>query len=412
MIEIEPLDQIRSNGAQALDRTSKLQKKSESRNSILGHLRHFAASVPDFRRTGKGNIRHRLSDMLALIIFARMSKCVGRAEIIAFGERNLGKFHKMGMLLRGVPSEATLCRVSQGIDELKLEEEMRKLMDLFQQDKPKARPDPDVVCIDGKAMRGTVQQNGRSPDVVSAYSPASGITLATEACQEKSNEITAVPKLLDKLDIEGRIITADAMSMQKAIIDKIREKKADFVIELKANQRSLRYGIEDRLKGAIPVSVHAEGPALGHGRIETRTYRVYDGLGLIADRKKWGGGLSVISFESETVVKSTGELKTERRLYISSLSPGTPRMGSLIRRHWMIESMHWSLDCNLLQDRIKRKTARAARNLDTIQRIVLSLFSIWRNRRRKLSDKAKGTAELMRTLAMSFANLKRFMAQK
>lgn len=350
--------------------------------------------------------------MLALIIFARMSKCVGRAEIIAFGERNLGKFHKMGMLLRGVPSEATLCRVSQGIDELKLEEEMRKLMDLFQQDKPKARPDPDVVCIDGKAMRGTVQQNGRSPDVVSAYSPASGITLATEACQEKSNEITAVPKLLDKLDIEGRIITADAMSMQKAIIDKIREKKADFVIELKANQRSLRYGIEDRLKGAIPVSVHAEGPALGHGRIETRTYRVYDGLGLIADRKKWGGGLSVISFESETVVKSTGELKTERRLYISSLSPGTPRIGSLIRRHWMIESMHWSLDCNLLQDRIKRKTARAARNLDTIQRIVLSLFSIWRNRRRKLSDKAKGTAELMRTLAMSFANLKRFMAQK
>ncbi len=101
----------------------------------------------------------------------------------------MGKFHKMGMLLRGVPSEATLCRVSQVIDELKLEEQMCKLMDLFQQDKPKGRSDSDVICVDGKAMRGTVQKNGRRRDVVSAYSPTSGITLATEACQEKSNEM-------------------------------------------------------------------------------------------------------------------------------------------------------------------------------------------------------------------------------
>ena len=80
----------------------------------------------------------------------------------------------------------------------------------------------EIICIDVKAMRGTVQENGRNPDILSAYSPGTGITLATEACQEKSNEIKAVPLLLDKIDIAGKLVTADAMSMQKDIIDKIK----------------------------------------------------------------------------------------------------------------------------------------------------------------------------------------------
>lgn len=88
--------------------------------------------------------------------------------------------------------------------------------------------------------------------------------------------------------IAGDVITADAMSMQKDIIDKIREKGADFVIELKANQRSLRYGIEDRIRQHTPLQQYTEGPELSHGRIEIRTYRVYDGLELIADKEKWG----------------------------------------------------------------------------------------------------------------------------
>lgn len=133
-------------------------------------------------------------------------------------------------------------------------------------------------------MCGTVLENGRNPDIVSAYSTRAGMTLATEACREKSNEITAGPALLDRIDICGDIITADAMSMQKQIIDKIREKGAYFIIELKANQRSLRYGIEDKLKVQSPVQQYTEGPSLDHGRIETRTYRIYNGLELIGDK--------------------------------------------------------------------------------------------------------------------------------
>lgn len=374
----------------------------------------FAASVPDFRRTGKGNIRHKLSDILVLTILARASKCSGRAEIMEFGRHNLRRFRSMGMLKNGVPSEPTLCRVEQGMDDLCLAEKMSAFVDTFRKELSTRPGEADIICIDGKAMRGTVQENGRNPDIVSAYSTSLGMTLATEACREKSNEITAVPSLLERIDIRGHIITADAMSMQKAIVDKIREKGGDFVIELKANQRSLRYGIEDRIKCQTPVQEHKEGPSLEHGRIETRTYRIYDGLQLIEDKEKWGDGMTVVEFEAESVKKSTGARSCESRLYVSSLGTGTPasHIGSVIRTHWSIESMHWSLDCNFQQDRTKRKTGKAARNLDSLQRIVHAIFSIWRIRRKKLSDKAKGTAELMRGISMSFTRLLRFLHQK
>ena len=381
------------------------------KGSMMERLVDFASSAPEFRRVSKGNIRHRLSDIIVLTILARASKCLGRAEIIAFGKHNLGRFRSMGMLRNGVPFESTLCRVEQGMDELALAERMTELMETFRGE-ASCNGEADIVCVDGKAMRGTTQGNGRNPDMVSAYSCSAGITLATEMCGEKSNEITAVPALLDKLDIPGAIVTADAMSMQKAVIDKIRERSADFVIELKANQRSLRYGVEDSIKTHTPVRVHTEGPVLEHGRIETREYRAYDGHGIIADRDRWGGNLTVVEFLSETVRKSTGDRTSERRLYVSSLPPNAARLGSVIRKHWSIESMHWSLDCHLKQDGIKRKTTRSARNLDTLQRVVHALFSTWRRRRKKRADKARGTAELMRAISVSFTNLMRFMNQK
>ena len=375
-------------------------------------LMEFASSVPEFRKTNKGNIRHRLADIIILIVLGRASKCVGRMEIIEFGRRNLKRFRAMGMPRNGVPSEATLCRVEQGIDDLCLAGRMTDFAAGFR--KELFRPDNgwEIVCVDGKVVRGTVQENGRNPDIVSAYSSDTGITLDTEACREKNNEITAVPVLLDRLDIAGCVVTADAMSMQRDIVDKIREKKGDFVIELKANQRLLRYGIGDRSKSHVPVQVFTEGPVLAHGRIETRTCRVYDGPDLIADREKWGGDLTVVEFESETVKKSTGVRTGETRLYISSLHADAAWLGAVIRRHWPVESMHWPPSCNFLQDKIKRKTTRAARNLDTLQRIVHALFAIWRGRRKKRSDKAKGIASLMRTIAMSFTRLLHFLTKK
>ena len=410
------LDQKSSvDSTKAANATTKVQRKSYSsipKGSILERLMYFARSVPDFRRTDRGNIRHELGDIIMLMVFARMSKCVGRADIIEFGKHNLRKLQSMGLLRNGVPSEPTLCRVEKGIDEIGFAEQMSTFSNAFNDELVKVCGQQEIICIDGKAMRGTIQENGRNPDIVSAYSFSTGITLATEACQEKSNEIKAVPLLIDKIDVAGKLVTADAMSMQKEIIDKIRKKDGYFLIELKANQRALRYGVEDKIKQATPRFTYTEGPELGHGRIENRTYKVYDGLDLIADKDKWGGSLTVVEFVSHCTKKSTGVETTETRLYVSNLPADTPYIGKAVRNHWSIESMHWGLDFNLLQDRIKRKSTKAARNLDTLQRIVFSLFSIWKGRRKKLSDKVKGIAEMMRFISKSFTRLVHFLSQK
>lgn len=412
MNQIKPLDQDLSIVADAHNHITKVINKFGSRNSILYKLKEFSSSVPDFRRLDKGNIRHRLDDIIMLMIFARASKCVGRTEIIEFGRYNLNKFRKLNMLKNGVPSEATLCRVEQGIDDLALAERMQEFVAFFQRRLFQTNGDMEIICVDGKAECGTIQDNGRNPDIVSAYSYNTGITLATEACSEKSNEIKAVPRLIDKINISGKVVTADAMSMQKDIIDRIRENGGDFLIELKANQPSLRYGVEDRLKECIPVYSYTEGPELGHGRIESRKYRIFDGLDIIADKEKWGGNMTIIEYESKTVKKRTGVHTSEKRLYVSSLPSSTTKLGSLVRNHWSIESMHWALDVNLLQDKIKRKSAKAARNLDSMQRIVHSVFSIWKGMRKKHSDKRKGMAELMRNVSISFTRLLCFLQQK
>lgn len=250
------LDQKSSVGSgKSVNTITKVQRNLHtyiSKGSILERLMDFAFSIPDFRRTDKGNIRHVLGDIVILMIFARLSRCAGRADIVEFGRHNLRRLQSMGLLNNGVPSESTLCRIENGIDEQGFAGQMAALSKEFHNELVRIRAFLEIICIDGKAMCGTELENGRNLDIVSAYSPSTGITLATEACKEKSNEIKAVPLLHDKIDITGKLVTADAMSMQKEIIDKIRERNGYFLIELKANQKALRYGVEDRIKQCPP----------------------------------------------------------------------------------------------------------------------------------------------------------------
>ena len=227
-LKMKPLDQVRSTGAYAPNHTTIVHNKFDTTRSIIEELRAFASSVPDFRRLDKGNIRHRLDDIIMLMILGRMSGCIGRAEILEFSRHNLNKLRKMGMLRNGVPSEATLCRVENGINDSDMADRMQQFARIFLERLLNACRIIEIICIDDKAERGTVQENGRSPDIVSAYSFNTGITIATEPCQEKSNEIKTVPILLDKIDVAGKIVTADAMSMQKDIVEKIRKKGVTF----------------------------------------------------------------------------------------------------------------------------------------------------------------------------------------
>lgn len=152
----------------AVNTRTKVQRKPHTnipKGCILEKLMDFAFSIPNFRRTDKGNIRHELGDIVMLTIFARMSKCVGRADIIEFGRHNLGKLRSMGILHNGVPSEPTLCRVENGIDELGVAERMVALSREFHDEFVKICTFLEIICIDGKAMCGTVQGNGRTPDI-------------------------------------------------------------------------------------------------------------------------------------------------------------------------------------------------------------------------------------------------------
>ena len=150
------------------------------------------------------------------VILGRLSKYITRAEILQFGKRHLKRLQSKGLFPYGLPSEATLCRVFQSINDEKMADRMSAFTEVFR--KEISASATDIICIDGKAMRGTLYDNGRNPNIVSAYSLHSGFTLATDVCKEKSNEIKSVPRLLDKLDVSGCVVTADAMSCQKGII--------------------------------------------------------------------------------------------------------------------------------------------------------------------------------------------------
>lgn len=368
--------------------------------------------VPDYRRLRFGNVRHRGKDILWLNIMATMSDCHTRASKIQFAKRNLRKFQSMGMLLNGVPSEATLCRFDNGLNPDEFAKILTKVASKFMlrnEDK-----ELKVICIDGKCTRGTVLDNGRCPDIVSAYSASDKATIATEMCEEKSNEIKAVPKLLDRLDLDfgNCVITADAMSCQKGIIDKIREKGGHFLIEVKENQKTLRWNLEDNVMKAKRIDAHIGEATLSNGRIEERMCSVYNGDDIIVDKAKWGEQLRILKINTSTTNKKSRKVFSEERFYITDLDCGAKRLDAISRTHWSIESMHWVLDSVLHQDGIKRKGKNAARNLDTVQRFCLSIIACWKRIRKKKDDKKKGITRLIGEFKNDLCYLKRFLSLK
>lgn len=148
----------------------------------------------------------------------------------------------------------------------------------------------------------------------------------------------------------------------------------DFLIELNANQRTLRYGIEDKDGLAEAVDIYSESPILEHSRIETWVCQGFRGEDLIADREKWNGNLTVIEIRTDTERKSGGQ-KTSEGPMSQVFTTVQCCWGTIARKHWAVETKQWGLDRNMRQDFIKWKSARAARNLDTIQRMVLSILS-------------------------------------
>jgi predicted transposase YbfD/YdcC len=248
-----------------------------------------------------------------------------------------------------------------------------------------------VVAIDGKTLRGSKQAiDGKGAlHLMSAYAHEAGLMLAQRAVDGKSNEITAIPELLAMLELEGAIVTIDAMGTQKNIAAAIIDRKADYVLALKGNQGTLEG--DAALFFADPVlaadcACHEEITA-GHGRIEERSIRAANAAWLAERHPEWKGLSSIVAVTARRTIKKTGAVSAETRLYISSLPPDPVSLAAAIRAHWSVENnLHWVLDVTFREDECRIRKDHSARNLAMIRRAVLNLL---RREPSKLSLKRK-----------------------
>ena len=237
------------------------------------------------------------------------------------------------------------------------------------------------IAIDGKALRRSHdRKNGLGPmHSVSAWAADFGITLGQVATEEKSNEITAIPQLLELIDVEDSIVTIDAAGCQKTIAAKIVEGKGDYVLALKGNQEKLFHDVEFLMLGPIrddfadcPVSRHVEVEQ-GHGRLESRTYYQMTAPSYLHGRSEWKG-LKTIG-AAVRVYEENGVEKRDTRYYISSLRRNGQQFAEAVRRHWGIEnSLHWSLDMTYREDESRVRNRTFAANLSWLRRMTLSLI--------------------------------------
>jgi predicted transposase YbfD/YdcC len=236
-----------------------------------------------------------------------------------------------------------------------------------------------VVAIDGKTVRGSRQDaDGKGAlHLVSAYAHEAGLVLAQQAVDGKSNEIAAIPELLDMLALDGAIVTIDAMGTQKEIAARIVAGKADYVLALKGNQGTLEadaalFFADPVLAADCPCHEAVTG---GHGRIEERIVRAADAAWLAARHPQWKGLASIVSVTARRTIKKTGKTSTETRLYISSLPPDPVRLAAAVRAHWSVENnLHWSLDVTFREDECRIRKDHSARNLAMIRRAVLNML--------------------------------------
>ncbi len=210
--------------------------------------------------------------------------------------------------------------------------------------------------------------------MVSAWANTNDLVLAQRRVDEKSNEITAIPKLLDALELSGTVVTIDAMGCQRAIAQQIVAKKADYILAVKENQGHLLEEIKDSFQMLASDAV-AEEIDCGHGRVEQRTCSVIADLWLVEKAAEWASLQGLVRIQAERYHKVTGKTERETRYYITSLKPDAARLNRSIRQHWGIENkLHWALDVSFGEDLDRKRAGHAAQNFSLLNRIALNLL--------------------------------------
>jgi predicted transposase YbfD/YdcC len=334
--------------------------------------RHFA-SLSDPRR---GKVTYPLINVVAIALCATIA---GADDFVAIADWARQKRDWLGLFLdlsSGIPSHDRFNAIFRA---LKPEPFERCLVSWITALHEVAAG--QLVAIDGKTLRQSFDKaTGKSPlHMVSAWATASKISLGQVAVAEKSNEITAIPELLKLLELQGALVTIDAMGCQTEIARKIVEKQADYVLAVKGNQPSLHDGIMEFFLGhmeddfaRVKVSRH-ETKEEGHGRKEHRTYYVCDVPEELPDRGRWKG-LKRIGLAISDTVRS-GKPCDDVRCYILSKRLSARSFGAAVRGHWGIEnSLHWQLDMSFGEDRSRVRKDHADANMAAMRRLALGLL--------------------------------------
>ena len=344
--------------------------------------------IEDTRR--ERSVMYPLIEIQMIVLLGVMCGATSYAKIAMFGvskEKWLKKFLK---LENGIPDACTLRNVIKEIDTKKLHEIFVEWM------KEIAQNIFGVVAIDGKEARLTKDKNKKPLHVVSAFSHEFGLVLGQLACEEKSNEITAIPKLLEMLEIKGCIVTIDAMGTQTEIADKIIEKGADYCLSLKENQGNLYNDVklyteteifpDDRRFLAGKGQYYREMDKKGQGRIEKREYFVCNDVAWIEYADKWrnlsGFGVCVSTVEQD------GKITISHNYSIYSVPNMTAREFAKCKRgHWSVESFHWVLDMVFREDESRARADNSAENLNVFRQMAFNILKCETSFKGGISDK-------------------------
>jgi predicted transposase YbfD/YdcC len=333
------------------------------------------------------NRTHLLIDIIMIAICATIAGAEGWIEIARFGQLKEAWFRKFLALPNGIPSHDTIGRVFSLLDpeqfQISFVAWIRSAVTLT---------NGQIIAIDGKTNRHTFGKDTKPLHLVSAFATANGVALGSVATHKKSNEITAIPKLLKLLDISGCVITTDAMGCQTDIAADIVDQGGDYLLAVKGNQGLLYRDIKAVFD---TTDLQTEWGDLlktnttedrNHGRIELRRCEVLSGSDVIAKlrhKNNWLGLITIVKVTATRTIVSTGEVTLFSRYYISSLKdPSAEYCQQAVRQHWGIEnSLHWVLDMSFREDESRIRTDHGPQNMAILRHIALDLIKLDKDRK-------------------------------